>query len=544
MNGKRLKDDAGVSIIIVALSLIVLMIFAAFAVDVGGVYAERRQDQTAADLAALAAAQDLQKGETTMVATAKQYAHETLGEEIPDGPEGWDSCPRPDPAALPVQATNNSCISYSDTRVRVRLPDRYYPATFGGVIGVDDYRHSAFAVAGLEASGFGGVLPFAVTGVSAQGGFGCLKSASNGQASAVCGSTSGNFGYLDFSHYGSTTLGTAQSCAPGDTQSRLEANMAMGVDHDLSKVGTVHLTPVVDTQGCTGQVPTPDAAMTETGNMSHLVTHGLFYRPGNKGGPIFPDGEPSRLRRHDDRLLDGAAPPRITVHTVDDLDNTALWRFIPRNYGPGQATPANIPTSCMRNQFVNASDAYYPNLTDNKNLPPSVAAAINNVSSERDRVLALLARCFAHYRGLSWDGSPILSLTPAEPPSGCAGACTDPVFAFNSSATDDPDLYDIQYTPRFGYVPVISDFPTGQSQARTFIRFRAVYIQRLVIDRQGSGETVWDPETAPVPPTSSGYQRVREVSVFVFPDGMLPGGLGGEEAPFEIGVNRFVTLVR
>src|SRR5690606_20214517 len=271
---------------------------------------------------------------------------------IPDGPEGWDSCPRPDPAALPVQATNNSCISYSDTRVRVRLPDRFYPATLGGVIGVDDYRHSAFAVAGLEASGFGGVLPFAVTGVSAEGGFGCLKSASNGQASAICGSTSGNFGYLDFSHYGNATLSTGRSCDPGDTKARLESNMAMGVDHDLSKVGTVHLTPVVDAPtGCNGLIPAPDAAQTETGNMSDLVTHGLVYRPDNKGGPIFPDGKPSRLRRHDDRLLNGGAPPRITVHQRDGLDNTALWRFIPPSYGPGQATTANIPTACMRNQF-------------------------------------------------------------------------------------------------------------------------------------------------------------------------------------------------
>lgn len=538
---RRARGDEGVTLVLVALLLVVLMVFAAFAVDIGGVYAARRQDQTAADVAALAAAQDLQKGEATMVATAKQYAHDTLDTVLPDGADGWNSCPRPDPAGLPFQATGASCISYSDTRVRVRLPDQFYPASFGRVAGVADFRHSAFAVAGLESGGFGGVLPFAVTGASAGGGFGCLKSASNGQASALCGSSSGNFGYLDFSQYGNATLGTSASCGSGGTNPRLEDNMAMGVDHDLSKVGTVHLTPVVDTDGCLTQVPTPDAARTETGNMSDLVTHGLFQRSGNEN---FSDGDPARLRRFDSKLLNGSGPARISVHNVPGLDNTALWRFIPPNYGPGEAQPANIPASCKRDQFVNGSNAYYDDLTTNPDLPPGIAASINNVGTQRDRLLALFARCFAHYRGLDWDGAPVLSITPPEPPAGCSGACSAPVFGLNSTTSDDPDLFDIQYTPRFGYVPVIADFPSGQNAPRTFLRFRAVYIQRLVIERSGPGESVWDPETAPVPPTSTSFQRVSEVSVFVFPDAMLPGGLGGEDAPFEIGVNRFVSLVR
>lgn len=539
---RRCSDESGITIVLVALSLVVLMIFAAFAVDIGGVYAERRQDQTAADVSALAAVQDLQKGEAVLVATAKQYAHDTLGTVLSDA--DWNSCPSPDGEALPVQASGARCISYSDNRVRVRLPDQFYPTSFGRVAGVSELRHSAFAVAGLESEGFGGVLPFAVTGASSEGGFGCLKSNSNGQASAVCGSSSGNFGYLDFSHYGSATFGTTKSCGSGGTSDRLENNMAMGVDHDLSKVGTVHLTPMVDRDGCPTDIPSPDAADTETGNMSDLVTHGLFFRPTNKGGPIFPDGEPSRLRRQDTDLLSGSGPARIQVHGVSDLDNVGLWRFIPPNYGPGQSTSANIPHSCKRNQFVDSSGNYYADQTSNPNLDSGIASAVQNVSTERDRILALMSRCFTHYRGLNWTGDPVLSLpAPGEAPSGCSGACSDPVFALNSSTTDDPDLYDIQYTPRFGYVPVIADFPSGGSQARTFLRFRAVYIQRLIISTSGS-DTVWDPEVAPVPPTTGDYQAVREAMVFVFPDGMLPGGLAGEEAPFEIGVNRFVSLVR
>ena len=52
---RRGDGDDGVTMILVALTMVGMMVFAAFAVDMGGVYAERRQDQTAADVAALAA---------------------------------------------------------------------------------------------------------------------------------------------------------------------------------------------------------------------------------------------------------------------------------------------------------------------------------------------------------------------------------------------------------------------------------------------------------------------------------------------------------
>jgi hypothetical protein len=135
------------------------------------------------------------------------------------------------------------------------------------------------------------------------------------------------------------------------------------------------------------------------------------------------------------------------------------------------------------------------------------------------------------------------SLVPSEAPLGCTSSCSDPVFALDSTSGDEPNLPDIQYTPRFGYVPQISGFPSGQSDPVEFQRFRAVFIHRLFIERSGT-DTIFDPGVTPTAPTTGSYQRVGEVSVFVFPDGMLPNGLADEQAPFEIGKNRFIRLLR
>src|SRR5690606_18414194 len=115
-----------------------------------------------------------------------------------------------------------------------------------------------------------------------------------------------------------------------------------------------------------------------------------------------------------------------------------------------------------------------------------IANFLDQTDSTRDQVLALLNRCFQHYKGQPWDGTPVGSLAGAsgqvELPQGCdldgTPGCSAPVFAIDSDPTEDPNIYDIQYTSRFGYVPEIIDFPSGSSQPRGFIRFRAVFIYR------------------------------------------------------------------
>jgi Flp pilus assembly protein TadG len=527
----RLKDDGGMAIVLVALLLVVLMIVSAMVLDLGATYNHRRQDQSAADTAALAAAASFSAGPAELATQAKSYAHDTLGVTLSN--TEWNSCPA---VTGWTGVPGTSCVSYQGLKVRVRIPIQEYETSFGRVIGLNSISHTAFAVAGLRPAGFGGVLPFAVAGTSGSGGFGCLKTNSNGQAQPWCGSTSGNFGFLDFSQFGNEDLNTSESCGSGGFNARVRNNIAVGADHDLSIYGSTphNTTQVVDTVACNAnpQTQQPNAANTQTGNNEDDVTEGMFYR-----AAAYSDGGPARLQRSAPQLFDGNGST-VTVHGRTGMDNNPLWQFIPEDYGPGEATSADIPSSCKRDQFVDSNDSYTMS-----NLPTSIQSHLAPYN-QRDRVLLLLQRCFSHYMGNSWSGAPLgSSLTPPEAPSGCTGPCNDPVFARDDTPNEQPNLADIQYTPRFAYVPQITSFPSGSSSAVNFIRFRPIFIQRLYIGTAGA-DTIWDPGVSPAAPSTGSYQRVGEVSVFVFPDGMLPNGLTDPGAPFEVNKNRFVALIR
>jgi hypothetical protein len=301
--------------------------------------------------------------------------------------------------------------------------------------------------------------------------------------------------------------------------------------------------------------------------MEDRVTRGMFFKSDTPTDPNYSDGKPARLQREDNKLFGGADSRVDDVTGVDNLDDNALWRFIEKDYGPGEVTSADIPTSCKRDQFVNpATDDYYPNddLSQNPALDSQVATFLNGLST-RDQIVALLNRCFTHYVGNQWDGTPVGSIIfldgsgnnlGGEPPSGCGidNECDDPVFSVDTDPGEDPNVFDIQYTSRFGYVPQISGFPSGGSGKRSFQLFRAVWIQRLVIETSG-GDYHFDPgfgdgfydgysDDSNDYHDSSNYQRVGEVLVFVFPPGMLPGRLADEDAPFDLGVNRFPELIR
>jgi Flp pilus assembly protein TadG len=84
----RLSGERGATAVIVALLLVPLLGFAAIAVDVGALYAERARLQTAADAAALAVARDCAVGDCgDMQATATELVTANVGEGQADEPE-------------------------------------------------------------------------------------------------------------------------------------------------------------------------------------------------------------------------------------------------------------------------------------------------------------------------------------------------------------------------------------------------------------------------------------------------------------------------
>jgi hypothetical protein len=525
--------ERGAVLVTVALCMVVLLAFCGLTVDIGQVYNERRSDQSAADAAALAAVQDL-PDTSAAAATAVLVAEDNLGVNLTSAE--WNSC-SVDPGALAVRAAGKNCISFDSprNRIRVRLPDRYVTTSFSSIVGIDRIRHSALAIASAAAGGYGGVLPFAMPAGTGSDGYACVKADSGGQSEAPCnGPSSGNFGLVDLGFYGNPDLGTAVDCGSGSSrQGRFPNNIAIGSDHRLD-VKTPTVQEIIDApDGCSNGTPLPNSANTETGNNSGVVGDGLI------GTQTYSDGGPARLIRRDARLFDGAGQTATVAGAT--IDANPLWAFIPSTLVSG-GVGGDIPRSCQRDQFVGSGTGTAFVAVDSPSqtsLPPAVVNHLKRLGLQ-DQAVKLMQRCFAHYVGNGWsDGG---SFTPAEPRQGCSvsGPCTDPLFTVNSSPLDTPDLYDIQYTPRFGYVPEFDgSFPSGSSQAVSFSRFRATFLQRLTLQNLAS-PGYYDPGFS----TPTGGKRVvRELTAFVLPPGVLPNGLGDADAPYAIGRNRFVQLV-
>ncbi len=519
-------------IVFTALLLVVLMIFAALALDLGSVYSARRNDQNAADSAALGGVQSLSASDAVLVAEVKKLANNTLG-GTPLSDAQWNSCggiTDPDTVDTPLSGANCITVNGARSRIQVRIPTQQLNSVFGRAAGVNSFNHSAFAIAGLVSAGFGSVLPFGMpSGAGAGDGLVCIKSGSGGTSVEPCdGSSSGNFGYVDFSQYGSDEVNTAKDCGNGQQRQRSAQNMAVGVDHDLSKyTGAPYPNQqVVDTTACAAnpQTPLPNSMDTTTGNtVSQALTPGIAFGTG------FSDGGPGRLARSSALLFGGGGSMKNVAGT--QLDNNPLWEFIPTSFPAG----SSVPDSCQKSQFTSV-------LGGNLSSLPSNVQTLLSPKAQAERMRLLLQRCFTHYTGSSWTAGGAIG--GGGDPSSCPmSGCTDAVFSRNTSTSDVPDLPDIQYTPRFGYVPQLTtSFPNGNATVNIG-SFRAIFFQRLLGGCSGNSCNL-DFEPGLSASYASAPADAEAITAFVFPATMLPNGLAGENAPFALNKNKFVSLVR
>jgi Flp pilus assembly protein TadG len=541
----RCRADDGLAMILVALTLVVLMIFAAFAVDLGALYNLRRQDQSAADSASLGAAQELRDlTDTDIVSQVKTLAHSSLGYTFTN--TEWNSCAAfaapntsadPDPVDTPV--TGSNCITVDGTagsrrRIQVRLPSKVYDTSFGRVVGLDDFDHTAFAIAGLQRIGFGSILPFAFP-VGGGNGLNCLKDPSSGHGDEVCpGSTAGNFRYVDLTFFGSDEVGTTERCS-GFENLRLANNTAAGVDHDMEKRPGDPRGDVLDRDECNaaeGSERPPNGMSTTTGNRVAALGDGMY------SGTGFSDGADARLRRSDPLLFGGTGAMTTTGHPLDD---NPLWQFITTGLDSNHdgSGNADVPASCEKQIFLDVLGGTYTGLPTTPG--PNVRGLISGLAGNASRMRYMLDRCFTHYDGKAWTAFGAIG-GGGEPTTCPVTGCTGAVFGRNSNV-EEPDLPDIQYTPRFGYVPQLTGgFPSGASDPVFIQTFRAVFIQRVLGDCGGTCDVDFEPGVGRSIPSSE--SNAEAVTVFVFPKTMLPNGLSGDDAPFKLGVNRFVRLIR
>lgn len=499
-----IKSERGATAIIVAMSLLLLMGFAAIAVDSGILFSDRRQQQSAADSGALAAIQFAQTGKPSSIGctgTGATYAVCRGAEEAMAVVEGtlpgrydqaaWLACTDPaKPAKFTrTHALTGPCISFTNTfqEARVKLPGTNVDTSFGRVVGPSTVPVGAFAEAGMDLNQSADILPFAIGPTGAGQSQSCLFAQATAQLNITpCeASSSGNFGKLDMSLYGNTTIGTSQICGNTSPQVKMAVNIGVGADHPLEKAskspGTVN-----EVTNCPIITNPVDELPVQTGNAAQGISNGLFYGispPTLEGRIMCKDGDANELGGKTSTGA-GGQPACIPVWTAfpEAIDNTPLWAFI----SPGANAEA-VGGACPSGGISNRAG---------------------------------MEACLAAWR--AWPGTHNVSLF------------TDP----------------LRTSPRFAAVPILASDPSGGSGNYPIVDFRPVYMETIYMKcNANSCDTVHSPgepsagacPAAVTPATSAcGYggngnaNSIEALTGFVMTEDMLPASIR-ENFPGELG---------
>lgn len=343
------NEDHGATALTVALVFMILLGIAALAIDASAGWNERRQDQTAVDIAAVAGALSFGSGSTNAIADEVMDAARDNLDTVYEDSEWdnlWLACSGPPPTGyVPASSSIGTidCIGLNPSFVWVRLPDQLTETSFAKAIGFNVISTSAEAIVTLRPQGSSGALPFALSGDSGSGEV-CLDTGTGTIEEPCVTNESGSFGNIAPPLFGSQELNTSPSCDhQSSSNNYVPESIAMGIDHELfeftaaqwSSTGwdpddntsnntvdsdpNTHLDECVDTGGDLAEpadgVPI-NTVYIDTGNSTKAdVTEGLVTGTG------FPDGGDARLTRWSDS---SHARP---VHGYQ-LDNRALWEYL------------------------------------------------------------------------------------------------------------------------------------------------------------------------------------------------------------------------
>lgn len=331
-----LKDERGATAILVAASMLMIMGFAAIAIDGGLGFSERRQAQSAVDFASLAALQASVScpAPCTVAAAADAGALEAktvVAANLPATTLNWGACLDPTRPAAYVIVSSTECVSFTNNfdQARVVLPDDIINTTFGRAIGTSTITITALAEAEQALKVTNNILPFAL---GPGGSHACLFTNQTPQTALPCnGSVTGNFGYIDIALYGNDDLGTASTCNSGSsTANRIVSNTVLGVDHNLTLfTGTV----VNDHDACPNRSEDVTVLVRQTGSSTGGVTEAM-------AGPT---GLPKP-----GKLTCAAGGPTCATVKGKNLDHTPLWNFLlPGSCAGGNPAGAPDPRLAM-----------------------------------------------------------------------------------------------------------------------------------------------------------------------------------------------------
>lgn len=349
--------DGGVSAILVAASLIMLMGMAAIVVDLGNAFGERRQAQSAVDFAALAALTSAVGPNPENAGAAE--ALDVVAANLPGRSLSWAACT--DPARPPeyaVVSSTTDCVSFTENfdQSRVFLPNDDVATTFGRVIGFASVTVVADAEAEQRLQTTADIIPFTVAGD------GCLFSNQAPQTVPPCdGPSDGNFGYLDIALHGNDEpgVGTPATCSQGSTNTRIAINLAKGSDHNMVEYDGG--TPVNDHDTCPNRSENVDELEVRTGSATGGITDGLIDGvSGSINGQAF-TASPGRFI---------PTPASVATASVrgDVLDDTPLWHFL---NATGQGLCGTVTTlsemkTCLGSWSPGDGDIFVRGLEDHK----------------------------------------------------------------------------------------------------------------------------------------------------------------------------------
>jgi hypothetical protein len=480
------RSERGASALFVTSAIVLLFGMAAIAVDVGSAFTERRQNQSAADVASLAGILDFSAGAPAMRDQVLSYVESNLTIEYsPSEWEAlWTTCTDPNknqgglfnfqPVPSPWTAGSLDCISVDASGyLRVRVPDQLQSTTFGFVVGMSELSTHAAAIAQLTPTGGGDLLPFAA--FSDSGTHLCFKTASGGGPGGgsppdPCeGPTTGHFGEIDSPLFGNPDLGTPSLgvCPAGAFGDKkiIATNIALGLDHPIFANASYPSGEIRDQ--CFNVGVNALNVKEGGGNSGQGVEPGLISGSGTgPSGDFYSPLAGPRLQRgpYANRSVKGV-----------NLDDKPLWDFLV----PHNATPTDGDT--VVRYGTNAPESCRP----------------SNVGSWAD-----LETCLTDY---------------------AAGSGFVQIF--------EPT---IATTPRFAYVPRFygtkDDLPAGNSPLWMNIEeFVAIYIQGLWF---GSGANLED--FHPGEGYGESYpanQNLVQISALAIPDDALPMALRANPSP-------------
>jgi hypothetical protein len=489
-----MQREKGASAVVVAISMLVIMGFAALVIDLGAGFNQRAQDQSAADTGALAGAGNTLGGVAGVRDAALAYVQDNLDTtySATDWQTSWEACTDAGKGAG-FQAVDSpwttgaklDCISIDPIGiVRVRVPDQILSTTFGSVIGSSSLKTSAAAEATFGGLGVSGVLPFGLASDVGAAEHVCLSSSPTGLADDPCvGSDAGNFGTIKGREFGNALIGTSVNCTASPLGNTLAVNIAVGLDHWVTLAPGDSVTTEVRDYCFNLAVNTLN---TDVGWPGNGAEEGLATGP-----------------------VDGGLTPRLQQSTAShktnrftySLDNEPFWYYL------------DSPSGSYR-------DFGEANFDGSIDFPRSCAGFDS--------------------AGYDWDGNGFV-----DPPKDWDGdgtvdsneswqhmeACLDD-YVNGNHYTSIMFVEDIKHSPRFGYVPQFFEDDLGDGSSWLHIKqFRAVWLQSTWWKKSAVDVKVFNPgEDCAGCEGASGYSMMQ-LSAFVVPDGALPETLRGDPPP-------------